>query len=138
MVDDSKQAAIELVLLECDEWLRGLPPSPAVRELRVRVGTLARVVSGWQVHTPHAAQLVAMLECALEIRNLVARACAPAVADTLPPGAPVDPPVSQARSRPPAVRSTVWPRRGLRSSRPPSRDAASRSTRPPARRRKSG
>jgi hypothetical protein len=138
MIDESKLAAVELTLLECGEWLRGVPPGPAVRELRVRLGALTRVVSSWRIHPPHAAQLVAMLECAMELRALVARACAPGVSDTLPPTAPVDPQISQTRSRPPPARSTAWPRRVVRTARPPARDAASRTTRPPARRRSSG
>jgi hypothetical protein len=139
MIDDSKLVAVELTLLECAEWLRGVAPGPAVRELRVRLVALSRVVSGWRVNPPHSAQMVAMLECALELRALVARVCVPGAPDTMPSPPPDPPPPSaQPRSRSSGGRSASRPRRvTLRTARPPGRDAG-RTTRPPGRRRSRG
>jgi hypothetical protein len=132
MIDPSKLAAVELTLDDCSELLADAAPSPAVRELRVRHGALARVVRGWRVMPPHAAQLAAMLECALELRGMVVRACTPPTRDptTLPGIGPT--------SRPPA-RSSSRPRRPMsaqRSTLPPPRDMSMPTTKPPPRRRK--
>jgi hypothetical protein len=129
----SKLAAVELTLDECGELLAAAAPSPAVRELRVRHGALARVVAGWRVMPPHSAQLAAMLECALDLRGMVVRAC------TLPPTRdPTTLPGIGPASRPPS-RSSSWPRRtasAQRSTLPPPRDMAMATTKPPPRRRK--
>jgi hypothetical protein len=132
MIDPSKLAGVELTLDECHELLAAAAPSPAVRELRVRHAALARVVGGWRVMPPHSAQLAAMLECALELRGLVVRACAQPSArepTTLPGIGPT--------SRPPP-RSSSWPRRtsAQGATRPPARDMSMKTTRPPPRRRK--
>jgi hypothetical protein len=132
MIDPSKLAAVELTLDDCGELLDAAAPSPAVRELRVRHGALARVVGGWRVMPPHAAQLAAMLECALELRGMVVRAC------TLPPTRdPTTLPGIGPPSRPPA-RSSSRPRRtsAQRSTLPPPRDMSMPTTKPPPRRRK--
>jgi len=104
---------IEQYIEELDGRLRAAPPSPAVRELRVRHSTLARVVRSWVHQPPHDAQIAAMLECVLELRTLVQRSC--------PPPAP-DAPVARRTSRPPARYKTT---------RPPPKRETTRTTRPP-------
>jgi hypothetical protein len=130
MVDPSMLVAVELTLNECAELLAAAPPGPAARELRVRHGALSRVVGGWRVNPPHLAQLSAMLECTMELRAMVVRLCEP-----LPQRDPATLPGLGPRtsSRPP--RSTTWPRRAQRTTRPPQRDMSTRTTRPPPRRR---
>jgi hypothetical protein len=117
---------VEQTILEIDELLRAAPPGAAVRELRVRHGALARVVRGWSVAGPHAAQLGAMQECLLELRAAVLKAC------------PARPQARGASHPPhPALRPTAraLPAKHMKTTRPPPRRvSASRSTRPPARR----
>jgi hypothetical protein len=135
-MDPSKLAAVELTLNECRDLLAAAPPGPAVRELRVRHGALARVTGGWRVNPPHPAQLAAMLECTMDLRAMVVRVC-----KLPPPGEPTTLPGLGPRhsSRPPP-RSSSWPRRvpgAQRSTRPPPRDMSTRTTRPPPPRRRS-
>jgi hypothetical protein len=111
-------------LIEIDERLRASVPGAAVRELRVRHGSLHRVVRGWIHVPPHDAQIAAMLECVLELRGQVARACAP----------PSPPPKVRRSTRPPprnsaAARASATQARTTRP--PPRRDASMRTTRPP-------
>jgi hypothetical protein len=117
VADLQQRQIIEQTILDLDEILRAAPPSPAVRELRVRHGALARVVRGWSDAGPHAAQLGAMQECVLELRAAVLKAC--------PPRQPHQ-----------ALRPTAraLPAKHMKTTRPPPRRVnASRSTRPPAR-----
>jgi hypothetical protein len=112
----ASMARIDRTLLEIDEALRSAPPGPAARELRVRLGGLSRVVRGWVHVPPHDTQVSAMLECVLELRGQVARAC----------GA-VSPVVSRRSSRPPKALVPA-----VRTTRPPPRrDTSTRTTRPP-------
>ncbi|HEY3817008.1 MAG TPA: hypothetical protein VGL81_07555 [Polyangiaceae bacterium] len=127
MPDVTQRTVIEETLIEIDERLRTSLPSPAVRELRVRHGSLNRVVRGWLHVPPHDAQISAMLECVLELRGQVARACAPAFSGE--PSAPAR------RSTRPAPRSAANARASATQARttrpPPRRDASMRTTRPP-------
>jgi hypothetical protein len=113
MVDVTQLTRIEEALRACDEQLRSAPPSPAVRELRVRQGALARVVRGWAHVPPHDAQVAAMLECALELRALVGRMAA------------------RRSTRPPGRGQHARPLHARTTRPPPRREAAVRTTRPP-------
>jgi hypothetical protein len=116
---------IEQAIAELDEILREAPSGPAVRELRVRHGALARVVRSWGQPGPHAAQLGAMQECMIELRGAVLKAC-----PVRPRGAS-SPTVPAPKTRPTARSPQV---KQMKTTRPPPRRAsASRSTRPPAR-----
>jgi len=116
---------IEQAIAELDEILRAASSGPAVRELRVRHGALARVVRSWGKPGPHAAQLGAMQECILELRTAVLKAC---------PGRPrgaSSPTVPSPQARPTARSPQV---KHMKTTRPPPRRAsANRSTRPPPR-----
>jgi hypothetical protein len=127
VVADITRRAIDEALAEAEERLRIATPSPAVRELRVRLGTLSRVVRGWDHVPPHDAQIAAMLECALDLRAVVERACEPR-----------EPAASARRaSRPPRTPS-ARPATARTTRPPPRRDASMRTTRPPPRRRADG
>ena len=119
--DPSRRKVISDHLAEIGMRLRASTAGPALRELRVRHGALARVVSSWDHVPPHDAQIAAMLECVLELRGLVLRSCEPA--ETLrPAGAKA------------GVRSAQ-----VRTTRPPPRKAAAAmTTRPPPARRAQG
>lgn len=129
MPDVTQRTLIEDTLIEIDEHLRTSVPSPAARELRVRHASLYRVVRGWIHVPPHDAQIAAMLECVLELRGQVARACAPPFsgeASALVRRSSRPPPRSASAARASASQS--------RTTRPaPRRDASMRTTRPPAR-----
>ncbi|HEX8796412.1 MAG TPA: hypothetical protein VF765_35920 [Polyangiaceae bacterium] len=115
MADVTQRSVIEQHIEELDTWLRAATPSPAVRELRVRHMTLARVVRAWVHQPPHDAQIAAMLECVLELRTQVQRSCPPP---------PPDAPAPRHASRPPARYRTTRPpprRDGIRTTRPPPR-----------------
>jgi hypothetical protein len=126
--DVTQRTVIEDALTEIDERLRTSAPSPAVRELRVRHGSLHRVVRGWIHAPPHDAQIAAMLECVLELRGQMARACAAPLAgeaSSMVRWTTRPPPRSAAAARASATQArTTRP--------PPRRDASSRTTRPPA------
>ncbi|MGD0524138.1 MAG: hypothetical protein ABSE49_03275 [Polyangiaceae bacterium] len=127
MPDVTQRTMIEDVLAEIDERLRRSNPGAAVRELRVRHGSLYRVVRGWIHVPPHDAQIAAMLECVLELRGQVLRACGPTT-----PGEPS--PAVRRSTRPPprsaaAARASAAQARTTRP--PPRRDASARTTRPP-------
>jgi len=118
---------IEEAIAEIDEILRTAAPSPAVRELRVRHGSLARVVHGWGDTGPHAAQLTAMQECMVELRVAVLKACPPRPRETA--AAPAAPAAPAPQARPTA---RALPVRHMKTTRPPPRRASkNRSTRPP-------
>jgi hypothetical protein len=107
------RTVIDDALNEIEALLRGVPPSPAIRELRVRHAGLSRVVRGW-VHVPaHEAQLAAMLDCVLELHSQVLRASVLR-----------DPPSRLSGTHPSAPH--------IRTTRPPPRrDPSMRTTRPP-------
>jgi hypothetical protein len=135
MVDEPKLSAIERMLAECTDSLRRAAAGPAARELRVRLGALTRVVGGWKSNPPHPAQLVAMLDCAAELRTLAARAGAA----SMPTPPSIEAPfIVSPRSRTPSARTTARMRRPVGASRPPPRDATAKTLRPPQRRRSTG
>jgi len=125
--DVTQRTLIADTLLEIDERLRTSQPSPAVRELRMRHGSLNRVVRGWLHVPPHDAQIAAMLECVLELRGQVARTCAS------PFG--VEASAAARRSTRPPARSPATARASATQQRttrpPPRRDPSMRTTRPP-------
>jgi len=125
VADPPQRKVIEDTIVEIDEVLRAAAASPAVRELRVRHGALARVVRTWGHPGPHAAQLGAMMECVLELRAAVLKACPARAREASGHGA----------SRPPArPTARALPVKHMKTTRPPPRrSAANRSTRPPAR-----
>ena len=110
----TQRKVIEDDLLEIDARLRAAAPGPALRELRVRHGALSRVVMSWSNVGPHDAQIAAMLECVLELRTLVLRACGPGEAGKS---------MQVRTTRPPPRRAAA---------------AAARTTRPPPRQRPQG
>jgi hypothetical protein len=124
--DVTQRTVIEDTLRAIDERLRSTAPSPAVRELRVRHGSLHRVVRGWLHVPPHDAQVAAMLECVLELRGQVFRACPAAPGTDVPPARRSTRPVPRA---PAAARASASQARTTRP--PPRRDASMRTTRPP-------
>jgi hypothetical protein len=128
LADPHQRKVIEDTILEIDEVLRAAAASPAVRELRVRHGALARVVRAWGPvgsAAPHAAQLGAMMECVLELRAAALKACPQRAREAGGHGG----------SRPPArPTARALPVKHMKTTRPPPRrSAANRSTRPPAR-----
>jgi hypothetical protein len=108
------RTVIDDALNEIEALLRGVPTSPAIRELRVRHGGLSRVVRGWMQVPAHESQIAAMLDCVLELHGQVLRTCAL--------GHPTSP--SPSRTHPSALH--------IRTTRPPPRrDPSMRTTRPP-------
>ena len=126
----SLRQIIEQAIAELDEILRAAPSGPAVRELRVRHGALARVVRSWGHPGPHAAQLGAMQECMIELRSAVHKACPPRLRGASSPTVPSPQTRPTARSLPAKHMKTTRP--------PPRRASANRSTRPPPRKAGSG
>jgi len=111
---------IEATIAELDDVLQGASPSVAVRELRVRHGALARVVRGWGKLGPHDAQLAAMLECVIELRDAVKKTCPPRPRDTA---------AAVAKAARPTAR--VLAARAYKTTKPPPRRPAIKSTKPP-------
>jgi hypothetical protein len=124
VADVTRRTQIDEALAEADAHLCAAIPGPAVRELRVRLGMLTRVVRGWVNVAPHDAQVAAMLECALDLLAMVQRACP--LAEAAPPSRRSSRPASRPQSLRPAHARTTRPA--------PRREASLRTTRPPPRR----
>src|SRR5580693_4459683 len=149
MVDPRQLEQIEEALLESGDWLRTAAPGPAVRELRVRYGSLSRVVGSWKMAPPHPDRLAAMLECVSDLCGAIVRTCDPSPRDAVklarrtarpscpaqrpsihPPGRPigrVSIPPDARRPLPPSR----WPAAVLAIRPPPPPDVFQRTTRPP-------